>query len=264
MPTVVTRTIGVGKDYANFTAAEADVVNIATSAIGGADLVANDGAIVFEADAGTYNESVTVQSTLTTDATRNVTYKAAPGSEHGGLLSNGVRLAPTTGTVATVRDNFAAFDSLVFDSSVSNGLRVIAADGVSIRNCVINAGGQGITADYGNTGTAAAPLTVENCVVTSAGRAIYFAALYGASGPQHFAVRNCTLERTAEADAILTLNSADTNYGEFTNNLVLGSNAYSESGTNVITGSNNFGPAAQPFPDAIQGSPSPITPTTSY
>ena len=64
MPTVVTRTIGVGKDYANFTAAEADVVNIATSAIGGADLVANDGAIVFEADAGTYVENIIIKYTL--------------------------------------------------------------------------------------------------------------------------------------------------------------------------------------------------------
>ena len=264
MPTVVTRTIGVGRDYANFTTAEADVENIATSAIGGTDLVANDGAIVFEADAGTYNENVTFQSTLTTDATRNVTCKAASGSEHGGLSSSGVRLAPTTGTVATIRDSFMALDGLVFDSGVSNGVRTIVTDGLSIRNCVINAGGLGIMADYGNTGTAAAPLTVENCVITSAGQTIYFAALYGASGPQYFAVRNCTLKRTGASEAILTYNLADTNYGEFTNNLVLGSNAYNAAGSNVITGSNNFGPSAQPFPAAIQGSPYPITASKSY
>ena len=92
MPTVVTRTIGVGKDYANFTAAEADVVNIATSAIGGTDLTLYNGAIVFEADAGTYDEQLVANSTLTTDATRNVTYQPAAGSEHGGAADAGVIL----------------------------------------------------------------------------------------------------------------------------------------------------------------------------
>ena len=74
MVTVLTRTIGPsGRDYASFTLAEADVTNIGTSA----DLVANDEAIVFEADAGTYVERLTVDSTLVSDATRNVTYQCA-------------------------------------------------------------------------------------------------------------------------------------------------------------------------------------------
>ena len=34
MPTTVTKTIGPGKDYATFSLAEADVVNIATTAFG--------------------------------------------------------------------------------------------------------------------------------------------------------------------------------------------------------------------------------------
>jgi len=87
MVTVITKTIGPsGRDYATFTLAEADVTNIGTSF----DLVANDEAIVFEADAGTYNETVFYTSTLTTDATRNVTYKPADGSEHGGDPAAGV------------------------------------------------------------------------------------------------------------------------------------------------------------------------------
>jgi len=47
MVTVITKTIGPSGDYASFTAAEADVVNIATAAVKSEDLVANDGAIVF-------------------------------------------------------------------------------------------------------------------------------------------------------------------------------------------------------------------------
>ena len=82
MVTVVTKTIGpAGRDYATFTLAEAAVESIATAEFGGTDLVANDGAIVFEADAATYSESVSFSSSLTTDATRNVTYRPASGSE---------------------------------------------------------------------------------------------------------------------------------------------------------------------------------------
>ena len=66
MVTVLTRTIGPsGRDYASFTLAEADVTNIGTSA----DLVANDEAIVFEADAGTYElaaGAINFQSSLVT------------------------------------------------------------------------------------------------------------------------------------------------------------------------------------------------------
>jgi hypothetical protein len=257
-PTVITKTIGqFGRDYLSFTLAEADVENIGTSD----DLVENNEAIVFEADAGIYSESVNFQSTLTADATRNVTYKPAVGSEHGGLSSAGVRLA-TTGSVLTIRDYFTTLDGLVADSATSNGIRNLAADGVLIRNCVVNAPeGQGIKADYGNIGTAAAPFTVENCVVTAKWGAIIFTALYGAVGPQHFAVRNCTLKNTGSATAILTMNSADTNYGEFTNNLVLEGDVYNAVGSNVITGSNNFGGSTNPFPAALQGSPYPITPT---
>ena len=50
---------------------------------------------------------------------------------------------------------------------------------------------------------------------------------------------------------------------EFTNVIVLGfAGTYFESGTVTVTGSNNFGGAANPFPVAIQGSPYPITATT--
>ena len=117
MVTVITRTIGPsGRDYASFTLAEADVTNIGTSA----DLVANDEAIVFEADAGTYNESVVFNSTLTTDATRNVTYKPAAGSEHGGVLGAGVHINSAS-QAAVVYDSHIHFTGLSIQSYSERG-----------------------------------------------------------------------------------------------------------------------------------------------
>ena len=102
MVTVITRTIGHNPpppalptyDYGSFTLAEADMANIGTSA----DLVANDEAIVFEADAGTYNENVQILDGLTVDATRNITFTAAAGSEHGGSSDSGVILNKSSNT----------------------------------------------------------------------------------------------------------------------------------------------------------------------
>jgi hypothetical protein len=68
--TVITKTIGpTGRDYSTFTLAESDVTNVGTSG----DLVANDEAIVFEADAGDYSENFQffTGGGLTCDATRN-------------------------------------------------------------------------------------------------------------------------------------------------------------------------------------------------
>ena len=97
-PTVVTKTIGIGGaasgfDYASFTEAESEVEAIALAEFGTTDLVAADGAIVFEANAGTYSGNVYFENSLTTDATRQVTYKPAAGSEHGGDRTAGVIVA---------------------------------------------------------------------------------------------------------------------------------------------------------------------------
>ena len=73
MVTVVTKTVGAGKDYATPALAEAGVAALATSEFGGTNLVAADGAIVFDIDAGTYAQLAASGSGLTTDATRPVT-----------------------------------------------------------------------------------------------------------------------------------------------------------------------------------------------
>ena len=160
MVTVLTRTIGPsGRDYASFTLAEADVTNIGTSA----DLVANDEAIVFEADAGTYNEGLGISSSLTTDPTRNVTYKAAAGSEHGGQQAAGVTIAAPSGHTSTTIDDFVVIDGLNL-STPSGGAYCIRmlSDGVIARNCVLTSPWAGVF--ISNAGTVSHPSTVENCV----------------------------------------------------------------------------------------------------
>ncbi len=252
MATIITKTIGQD-GWQDFSAIQQATDAITTSDVANtADLVTADVAVVFEIYAGIYDESVQINEGLTCDATRNVTYKPAVGSEHGGSVSKGVRISPSVGTgFANLRDDFVTLDGLVIDCD-SNGIATIATDGLSVRNCIIDVGGQGIQATYGNTGTASAPLTVENCVITSAARAIYFAALYGAAGPIHYAVRNCTLQRTTGIDAILTHNAGDTNYGQFTNNIIL-NGGFNQSGSNSLTGSDNIGPAGSfSWPSALQ------------
>jgi hypothetical protein len=257
MVTVLTRTIGPsGRDYASFTLAEADVTNIGTSA----DLVANDEAIVFEADAGTYNELVSFNSTLTSDATRNVTYRPASGDEHGGVRGAGVVLGGNSGSYQSLYDDFTAFDQLNLESS----LRPQAAPvGVSVTNCIIGRNDiatslYSISAAGGST---ASPFVIKNSVfvASSGGQGLFIrnSATYPTS--VYHAI-NCTFDSgtyAVRADTITT--SMDI---VLVNSIALTSRAIISS-TATVTGSNNFGPATNPFPVAIQGSPYPITATTN-
>lgn len=162
MVTVVTKTVGpTGRDYTTFTLAEAAVESIATAEFGSTDLVANDGAIVFEADAATYSESVSFSSSLTTDATRNVTYRPASGSEHGGSLSAGVIVSGSSGNTAGLYDDFINFEGIVLKSSASYAI-AIGADGVTVDGLVL-ANTNSHVAILQN-GTALNPVRCLNCV----------------------------------------------------------------------------------------------------
>jgi len=274
----LTRTIGpVGRDYASFTLAEADVTNIG----GSADLVNENERIVFEADAGTYAESVNIDSTLTTDATRNVTYKAAAGSEHGGVAGAGVRiqfgnLAISSVCVQLLRA-FTALDGLELDwTDVSSTGRAIDINldvrGVSISNCLIRYAGSGRAIYHFRSSTydlASYPVTITNCSIYAPNGAGAIFYNYGASD-KAFAVTNCTFTCRTGYIAITgyTNDAGFTTTYTLTNNLVLAGNPYNTAsgGGGVVTllGSNNFGGATNPFPAALQGSPYPITPTTSF
>lgn len=256
MVTVLTRTIGPsGRDYASFTLAEADVTNIGTSA----DLVANDEAIVFEADAGTYNEHVSYSSSLVTDATRQVTYKPATGSEHGGVPGGGV-VINSTASLNSLRDDYMIFDGMEVNGSSSQVFNIQVVTGATLRNCILDAAVQNLV-----IGSGAVDLTVENCVLSSGNYTIY---PIGSSGTVSVSVRNCTVTQgpaILQAIRIAQSGTATIN-AEFVNCLFLegAGGVYNATGAVTVTGSNNFGGATNPFPVALQGSPYPITPTTSF
>ncbi len=264
MVTVLTRTIGPsGRDYASFTLAEADVTNIGTSA----DLVANDEAIVFEADAGTYNESVTFSSTLTTDATRQVTYRPASGAGHDGVFESGVDL---TGMIQG-SDDHTAFEDIQF-STTATTVNFIEGKAVFFRRCLalINSGHYSLC--FVRNATQTEPVSFIDCV---------FKFVSGTSGVAPTTANasldaatrfiNCTVIGTqdpASTGAFRQIySSGSTAVTEIINCIVLtGGPAYSETpgGTLVVNGSNNFGGSTSPFPAALQGSPYPITASTAY
>ncbi len=122
---------------------EADVESIASAS----DLVQRNEALVFEAEAGTYTESIMFDSTLTTDETRNVTYRPATGSEHGGVFGAGVVLHDSGsgyGASQQIRDNFTVLDGLEVHVSNTSGFRTglalsLTHDllGVKLRNMLL-------------------------------------------------------------------------------------------------------------------------------
>ena len=258
MVTVITKTIGSSGDYASFTDAEADVVNIAIAAFKSEDLVANDGAIVFEADAATYSEYVTFDSTLITDATRNVTYKPAAGSEHGGVSGAGVVINASAFMV--LRDDYMLFDGMEVNGSATQTFNIGLVTGATIRNCIVDAATQGlvITAD-------AVDIAIENCVLSSSNYTIYPNA---SSGTVSVSVRNCTVKDGPPSLSAIRIAQSGTATisAEFVNHLHLqgAGGAYIATGTVTVTGSNNFGGSTNPFPVALQGSPYPVTASTSY
>lgn len=257
MVTVLTRTIGPsGRDYASFTLAEADVTNIGTSA----DLVANDEAIVFEADAGTYSEYVTFLSTLTQDATRNVTYKPAAGSEHGGSKSSGV-IVTSSATTFLVQDDHTQFDGLVI---ASNGFYCVNnnADGTGYRDCIMDgSAGTSFGVFFMTGGSASAPIVAENCVAFTTTSILFYTRGIVDS---NIRLVNCTAISSGNGLGFRLEGSTLQLDVEFINCLSLAQRSYAASGTYTASGSNNFGGSSNPFPAAIQGSPYPITATTSF
>jgi len=165
MVTVITKTIGPSGDYADFATAENNLATIANDNFGSTDLVASDGAIVFEAVAGSYG-GVTFSSGLTSDATRNVTYKPAAGSEHGGDKAAGV-IVTSTSYALDFQDDYTQVRGIVA-SSTNFYATVMRGNGVLLSGCIIDGTGassHGVLATA--SGTALAPMRIENCVCQS-------------------------------------------------------------------------------------------------
>ena len=257
--TTITKTIGpAGRDYTTFTLAEADVTNIG----GSADLVNENERIVFEADAGTYNESVQIGSSLVTDATRNVTYKPAAGSEHGGNTSAGVIIDRTTGRALKVSDDFVALNGLHAKAITASALQLNGCAGAVLSGMIFTAGGSTHAVDtaLAPTGSSSAPCVFQNSVFFAAGNRAFY--LVVNSGDSYVDMVNCT--HVGTSDFIVTyIYSGNTATFALTNCLALGARCVRDfNDASSITGSNNFGGSSFPFPAAIQGSPYPITATT--
>lgn len=261
MVTVITKTIGAGGgyDYATFTAAEADVENVATTAFGSTDLVANDGAIVFEAVAGTYSGAVTFSSTLTTDATRNVTYKPASGSEHGGDPNSGVIL---TGGVHTINDAYTAINGLTAKTNTGQPWTVLG-NGVSIDSCigVAESGASKVFLVGGCDGA-----SLRNCVAIGSP---YISIDLFVGSNRSVSVYNCTIadDPSGPGGISYAFRIGNDTVVDVTNCISLRqvANEWTIGTGCTVTGSNNFGRAtgANGFPAALQGTPYPITATTN-
>lgn len=195
MVTVITKTIGpADRDYATFALAEADTSNIGTSA----NLVANDEAIVFAADPVTFTSGASLaisNSSLTVDATRNVSYTAATGNPTyvytGG--GNGIRIfdpytrwsgidmTASSGTCFQIRAN-SGYGSAQAGTTVENA--VLTASSVAIR-CQKFSTGHGL-------GTSSEPITIRNVVTKSVGAVNQLISGSGHTTGAHLLVVNCT------------------------------------------------------------------------
>jgi hypothetical protein len=272
MVTVITKTIDAsgGGDYTSFTAAEAAVPTLGTST----DLVANDEAIVFECVAGTYDETVTLSGGLTTDATRNVTYRAAAGSEHGGVFGAGVNIESDDagyGSVLEIRDSFTVLEGLcVQATNPSTGsrtacdLRPLGADleGIQLRNMLLSTGSSrqvlGTATGY-SFGSAAAPLVFENCVIhRGAGSGTAVNVPVSGTDVSYVEFINTTIVGTATGTRFIDsyVDAGATINVSFVNCLNLLESTARLSGfgpgTHTVTGSNNVGGASEAFPSALR------------
>ena len=252
MPTIITKTIGpVGRDYATFTAAEAAVSTIPTTD----DMVLNDEAIVFEVDAGTYSGSVTFDSSspgpgLTMDATRNITYRPAAGSEHGGVPGAGVHI---DGAIRLI-DNFQQVLGISVRSTAGYTVELIG-DGLLVDGCIIESTSatsfhMALNATFGGV---TAPNTAQNCVLIAPPTARCTDVRGSASGGTVRLINNTFLG--ALNGVYVRDNAGETLALELVNNLTSTVNAYTVSGSAggiTLTGSNNVGGSSGPFPVAQQ------------
>ena len=187
MTTVYTKTVGpIGRDYATIAAAEADVTNI----VGSSDLVSQDAAVVFEIDAGTYTGGLQLFGSLTTDSTRNVTYRPAAGSEHGGRPGSGVIIQSGSSSAAVyLTDPFSVLEGVNIESSNLYTLWHAAEGGIA-RSCILSGTQRG--AIIYQAGTASNPCTIENCVVWAGELHAFWVLDTRPTGQTHGRTINCT------------------------------------------------------------------------
>lgn len=154
MPTIITKTVGpTGRDYATLQQAGIAVDNVASAETGGTkNLVTSDIQIVFEVDAATYTDDLDVDFTgVTTDATRNVVFRPASGSEHQGDPSQGVQIDVSEKVGVRVNLSHTRIEGFVFKGGevlVGSELGAFGdpCEGVIIDSCLAD---DGVVVDVG-------------------------------------------------------------------------------------------------------------------
>lgn len=284
MPTTITATVGVARDYLSLQAAYDDIgVGLGS----GTNLVANDEEIIIELHADAiYRERVTFDRGLTADATRRVTIRPASGDAHSGVIAtNKLIFAPSTGTghIFTVLDDFIVFEGLQIvqlaaggssDEAFRLGNSSHTAEGTTIDKCLIY--GSGTTADQdglyaGNwsVGSAANPILVRDCAIWGWGRGAIHAQLFNQANKTHYwQIVNCI---TTESQfgigyrigiASSTVDLEIVNTITFDNTSANFGSTGPVNGTLVTTGSsNNFDTASLAANIPGDGTPNPISVT---
>ena len=154
MPTTITKTIGVGKDYASIDAWVAGAASTYPSGLVAADVIWRG--VLYKEGSGTNNEWVistsTTQYTLTCDATRYYLLEAASGqsfADNANKLTNALRYNNANGVSVSVPSNYVwMFD---IDSVAKLTVRNLqfklsfkrlntGAGALSIDKCIIESG----------------------------------------------------------------------------------------------------------------------------
>lgn len=265
MVTTITKTIKLsGGDYSQ----PQDAWNDIPAIVGSADLVAADSAVEFLMDSGTY-ESFDCDLTdgLTTDATRNVTFKAAEGQDHAGSVSGGVRIEVPEGFATPaiiVRQDYCAFEGLTIVArqgyNANYGIWGVYSEGITIKRCIIMADGSYNIVMQSNATALAATSVIENVLAigdgTASDRYIDLRGSTSATGHVQYRMVNCS---GFESNAFIRVGTDGASgsivsvemHNNFAGNCT---NAYQTAGaaTLNISGSGNIGGSRSPFPEAIR------------
>ena len=154
MPTTITKTIGVGKDYASINDWVADAASTYPGGLVAADVIWKG--VLYKEGSGTNNEwvisSATTTYTLTCDATRYYLLEAAPGQsfyDNAGKLTNALRYNNANGTSISVSGNYVwLFNVMAASAKLTirglqiklNGRTLNTGNGtISVDRCIVGA-----------------------------------------------------------------------------------------------------------------------------
>jgi hypothetical protein len=154
MPTTITKTIGVGKDYASIDAWVAGAASTYPSGLVAADVIWRG--VLYKEGTGTNNEWVITASTtgytLTCDATRYYLLEAASGqsfTDNAGKLTNALRYNNANGVSISIPTNYVWLFNIGTSSKVTvQGIQIklgpkrlnTGNGGLSVNKCIIESG----------------------------------------------------------------------------------------------------------------------------